>query len=68
MTVKTPSSPSVPEEASRLTVEDGEGDGKSRDSMARSTNQNANRIVKGFWGRERSRALKLSEEKRNEMK
>lgn len=65
VTVKTPSSASVPEEASRLAVDDGDDDGKSRDSMARSSNRNTNRIVsERVLGKgERSRALKLSEEK-----
>jgi len=52
-TVKTPSSVSVPEEASRLAVDDGDDDDKSRDSMARSSNRIANRFGRGFWGRER---------------
>lgn len=66
-TVKTPSSVSVPEEASRLAVDDGEDDGKSRDSMSRSSNRIANRYGRGFWGRKRWKALKLSEEMRSEM-
>ncbi|XP_014493082.1 BTB/POZ domain-containing protein At5g03250-like [Vigna radiata var. radiata] len=51
-TVKTPSSVSVPEEASRLTVDDGDDDGKSRNSMSRSSNRIANRFGEGF-GEER---------------
>lgn len=48
-------------EASRLVVDDGDDDGKSRDSMARSSDRIANRLGRGFWGRERGKAVKIEE-------
>src|ERR1044072_8840150 len=61
----TPSSPSVAEEASRLVAKEGDGDGKSQFSMARSNNQGANLGVRGIWGEKQS--PKSLREERSEM-